>query len=295
MYRKNKNRRILIALAAVAVLLIILFAVAMTQSARIRAALEEARDRLEANKTPTTTAPPRAPLPGYLSLKNRAIGAMKLFYYGDDTVYGRGSGTMPADPANEGAGQGAYSMLLHKAIAEAYNGGASIGGRITTYTKEPHTTEVLTNDFLNNYFYYGMDFRLAILSPSDRILEKNAEVKAKDGYVGTLTGDAGKDIEDMIRTIRESAPYCDILLAIPYDASASLADTLLALGGHYGLVVADLRPIGATDGMVHTEGEDIGFPTAQGHRAIADAILAAIAEAVDAGHKSIDIPSTKLY
>ena len=288
--QKKQRKKIFISLVIAAVILFIVFAACMANSARIRAALEEARDLFEASKLPTTT-PPAAPIKtdGYQRLKEGTIGAMKLYYYSDDTFYGRGSGSAPAVMA-----EGGSSTLLHLGIAAAYGRGGSIGGRIPNYSTEPYTTEVAAYDFGIN-LYLPMDFRLAVLSPSDAIIEQNKKAALSSGYSGALTGEAGKDIETLVISIRERAPGCDILLAVPHNASKTLADAILAIGAHYNLITVDLRPIGATPGMVHSGGADAGYPTRDGHRAIADALLNAIREAVEIGHFTEGIPSTKLY
>lgn len=270
-----------------------LLALEAMQSAYIQSALEELRDRLEADKAPTTVAP-SAPKKtnGYASLASGGIGSMKLYYYGDDSLYGRGTGNTPAV-----MGEGAISTLLHQTIGATYGRGGSIGGRILTYTGSVYSTEVAANDFVTNLHHpkSPMDFRLAILAPSDATLEKNRETSAKDGYTGSLCGEAGKDVEALVCTIREWAPCCDILLAVPHNASAALAEAILAIGEHYSLVTVDLRAIAAVDGMVHESGADVGYPTAEGHRAIAEALAEAIAEAVEGGHVTEGMPSTKLY
>ena len=291
MYKNQKRQRaIIISLILAAVLMLIFLAAGTMQSTRIQSALEEIRDRIEANKTPTTAAPGE-PIKtnGYLSLANGTIGSMKLYYYGDDTLYGRGTGNAPAVMA-----EGAVSTLLHQTIGSTYGRGNSIGGRILTYNGTVYSTEVAAYDFEVN-LYLPMDFRLAILAPSDAILEKNRETAAKDGYTGALCGEAGKDIETLVSSIRASAPRCDILLAVPHNASATLAEAILAIGEHYGLVTVDLRPIAALSGMIHESGEDAGYPTAEGHRAIAEALAAAIAEAAESGYTTEGVPSTKLY
>ena len=288
----NKKRRktILVSLMITAAVLFLIFAACMANSARIRAALEEARDLLEAGKVPITTAP-KEPIKtdGYLRLRDGTIGAMKLYYYGDDTFYGRGAGVTPAVMA-----EGASSTLLHLDIAAAYGRGGSIGGRIPNYSPTPYTTEVAAYDFGIN-LYLPMDFRLAILSPSDAVIEQNKKAALSSGYSGALTGEAGKDIETLVLSIRERAPRCDILLAIPHNASNALAAAMLEIGAHYNLITVDLRSAVVGEGMLHTDGADAGYPTKAGHRAIADAILAAIREAVVGGHFTEGVPSTKLY
>lgn len=288
---EKKQRLIVISLIAAILLMTVLLAVGSMQSARIQAALEGIRDRIEANKSPTTAAP-KEPIKtmGYASLASGAIGTMKLYYYGDHSFYGRGTGTEPAVMAN-----GAISTLLHLDLGATYGRGGSIGGRILTYTGNLHTTEIAAADFLSNYVTYGMDFRLAVLAPSDAILAENRAAAEKAGYRGSLSGEAGKDIEALVRTIRENTPRCDILLAVPYDASDALAEAILAVGEHYGLTTVDLRPIAEGEGMIHESGEDVGYPTAEGHRAIAKMLAEAIAEAVEGGFFTKGVPSTKLY
>ena len=291
MEKKQQRQRLIVILLVVAILLMTtLLALEAMQSAYIQSALEELRDRLEADKAPTTVAP-SAPIKtnGYASLASGGIGSMKLYYYGDDSLYGRGTGNTPAV-----MGEGAISTLLHQTIGATYGRGGSIGGRILTYTGSVYSTEVAANDFVTN-LHLPMDFRLAILVPSDAIIARNAELAAAAGYSGSLTGEAGKDVEALVCTIREWAPRCDILLAVPHNASAALAEAILAIGEHYGLITVDLRAIAAVDGMVHESGADVGYPTAEGHRAIAEALAEAIAEAVEGGHVTEGMPSTKLY
>ena len=288
---EKRQRLIIISLIAAILLMTLLLTLGSMKGLRIRTALEEMRDRFEANKNPTTAAP-KDPIKtnGYTSLSSGGIGSMKLYYYGDHSFYGRGTGAEPAVMA-----EGAISTLLHLDIGATYGRGGSIGGRILTYTGDIHTTEIASADFLSHYANYSMDFRLAILAPSDAILEANRAAAEKAGYRGSLTGEAGKDIEALVRTIRESTPRCDILLAVPHDASAALAEAILAIGEHYGLITVDLRVIAATEGMVHESGEDVGYPTAEGHRAIAEALAEAIAEAAESGYTTKGVPSTKLY
>lgn len=282
MNRSNKQKIILISLLVAAALLLAVFAIAITQSARIQAALEEARDRLEAEKTPTTTAP-HAPIKtdGYLSLKNGDVGTMMVHYFGDDTFYGRGTGA-PLDVSNEGSAL----SLLHGMLAATYANG-TLSGRIPPYSGTVKNTNDAIYDF-GGCAGAGWDLRLSILSPSDATLAKNSENSS-------LTGKAGEDIEALVRAMRATAPRCDILLVIPHNASQGLADAMYAIAEHYDLLTVDLRELATLPGLVHTEGEDTGYPTSIGHRAIAERIAAAIAEAVKSGHRTEEIPSTKLY
>ena len=140
-----------------------------------------------------------------------------------------------------------------------------------------------------------MDFRLAILAPSDESIAKNQETVAKKGYRGTLTGEADKDVENLVRMIRDGIPRCDILLAVPHNASDELARIILDLGAHYDLVTVDLRPIAAIEGAINTDGADAGYPTDEGHRLIAAAINEALDGAVRAAHRTSGELPTKLY
>ena len=284
MNRMGKRNIILLSLILVVILLSALFTVAILRSAEIRAALEDAYNRYEEEKKPTTTTAPQAVIStdgGYKKLGKGAAASMMVHYFSDDTFYGRGLG----QPLSTSVGGSALS-LLHRALTDTYAGG-SLSGRIPNYTGNVQSTSDMLYDF-NGSLGEGWDIRLSILVPSDATIAKNSED-------ASLSGNAGTDIEALIRELRASAPYCDILLAVPHNASDTLADAILAIGAHYGLVTVDLRPIGRTAGMVHTEGDDIGYPTAEGHRAIAERIAAAIAEAVDAGREIPELPQTKLY
>ena len=292
MINRKRNRTIAIVMILLCLVMAALLIVSTTESLGLRAALEEARARLEADKPPITLEK-RDPIPtnGYVMLGGGTIGSMKLFYYGDDSFYGRGL----ADTAPGVMAEGATSTLIHREIARAYGKGGSIGGLIITYTGKAHTTEQAIIDCIGNYANYAMDFRLAILAPSDENIAMNREAIAGKNYRGTLTGEADKDVEALVRTIREGIPRCDILLAVPHNASDELAEIILALGAHYNLVTVDLRPIAAIEGAINQDGADIGYPTDEGHRLIAEAVNAAIDGAVREAHRSSGELPTKLY
>ena len=291
MNRSISARILIVLLLLVTIFLLALSVVAVTQNARIRAALEEMRREKEATDSFTSTTP-RDPVKtnGYVSLKDGKIGTMCLYYYGDDTFYGRGSGTAPDTSA-----EGASATLLHRALCGAYEIRGNNRGRILEYRENLYTTEEVARDFLLYRLVAAIDYRLTILCPSDAILSQNEAKLNENGYNGILTGDSGKDVEALVRSIRESMPYGDVLLAVPHNASDTLAEVITAIGAHYDLLTVDLRGIAAVDGMVHTSGDDAGYPTAEGHRAIADAIAAAIAEAVESGRQTTGIPQAKLY
>ena len=102
--------------------------------------------------------------------------------------------------------------------------------------------------------------------------------------------------ECLLREVRENSPLCDIVLTVPHDADADTATAMLALAEHYGLISVDLRAAFASgEGLLHTEGPDLGYPTVDGHRAYADAILEAILEAADEGHLMKALPNERLY
>ena len=94
MINRKRNRTIAIVMILLCVIMAALLIVSTTESINLRAALEEARARLEADKPPITLEK-RDPVPtnGYVMLGGGTIGSMKLFYYGDDSFYGRGLAT----------------------------------------------------------------------------------------------------------------------------------------------------------------------------------------------------------
>lgn len=293
--KKNRQAVILVSLIVAATLLLTLLVIGTVGNSRIHSMLEDLRDRLEATATPIEP-PVKEPVKtvGYSSLASGRMGAGCLYYFGDDSFYGRGTGG-----ALGVKNTASTPNLLHQSLTAAYTDGGRINGRLLQYTNDAatiktHTTEEGLSDYLTHYSTYGYDFRLAIVMPSDRTIEENRATAERDGYRGSLSGEAGKDIEALVRTIRERTPRCDILLAVQHTASATLAEAILAVGEHYGLKTVDLRQI-AGQIPTHEDGEDAGYPTADGHRRIAEALAAAIQEAAEGGHFSQGVPSTKLY
>ena len=275
MNRTAKRNIILLSLILIAAILIALSAVAISRSAAIRAALEDAHNRYEESKNPTTTKPTGLVTDGYLRLGRGDAATMMVHYFGDDTFYGRGTGAALSESAS-----GSLLALLHETLAATYASGA-LNGRIPPYNGEVKSTDDAIYDFAG-CLSAGWNIRLSILAPSDATIAKNSEDS-------DLTGNAFTDLDALVRMLRTTAPCCDILLVIPHNASDALADVITALAAEYALLSVDLRPIGKTAGMVHADGEDAGYPTAEGHRAMAERIAAAIADAVESGYS---IPAT---
>ena len=278
MSRTGKRNVIILSLIIVAAL-IVLSAVAIARAAANRAALEDAQNRYEESKNPTATAKPSGLVTdGYLRLGSGEAGTMMVHYFGDDTFYGRGTGEALSESAN-----GSILTLLHESLAATYAGG-SLNGRIPPYNGEVKSTGDVIYDFAG-CLSAGWNIRLSVLAPSDDTIAKNRED-------ATLTGNASTDLEALVRMLRTTAPCCDILLVIPHNASDALAAIITEIGTDYSLLTVDLRPIGRTAGMVHESGENAGYPTAEGHRAMAEAIAERIAGAVDSGYSIPAMPQT---
>ena len=270
MSRTGKRNVVILSLIIVAAL-IVLSAVAIARAAANRAALEDAQNRYEESKNPTATARPSGLVTdGYLRLGSGEAGTMMVHYFGDDTFYGRGTGEALSVNVSS-----SILTLLHGFLENTYAGGALHGG-IPPYYDDVASTNDAIYDF-SSYLGAGWNIRLSILAPSDAIIAKNSESS-------DLTGDAATDIENLVRTIRKSAPCCDILLVIPHNASDALAEIIGEIGAEYALLTVDLRPIAAIAGMVHESGADASYPTVEGHRAMAERIAAVIADAVESGY-----------
>ncbi len=278
----KKTRRLLTVTAlALMVALSVMLAVALIGDAVERRRLEEERREKE-NGQPIVTAPSTTPpslLSGY-RLLSQGISDFELLYFGDATIFGYGASDFYGERNDTSAYP--YRLQIRAGLRELYCAPEGFLGRVY-----PHITpsfEIGLADLIAS----PLNFRLAILAPS------SDNVSATEG--ATFGRGFTPDLESMIRGIRSSRPYCDILLVIPHSATDEEAEAILSLAAHYGLVTADVRPAFTADAtLVHTEGEHTGLPNDRGHTAYAEVILAAITDAADREHVSPALPAWRLY
>ncbi len=210
---------------------------------------------------------------------------LRLFYFGHSLLAGRGY------PDEEGDAVGiaypsARTLYINALRAET---SLALGGRIPPQL--PTDFKAAAEDFLRftalSLQEAAPSVRLVILFPA----EENCTPTPSGGFTGELC----RDTEAFIRTVRATTPACDILLAIAPDTPADDAERLVALGAYYGCRVCDLRPLAATAGMLHGEGELFGLPTEAGHTAIADALLEETLAAMEEEASLPPTPAEWLY
>ena len=281
---ERKKKFLLIAGILLALLLAAALTVSLIHAAEERARLE--REWEECDKRPTQSTAPQRPasMTGLQLIASRYGYLARPYYFGDDTLYGRGLAEEPGKSAES------YRTMLKSALTDEV--GRQVQGRFydSAYTGVDTFTpslSLLSRDIL---YFRSMEFRLLLLTPTARTAEAGA---AGDG--GAYTGEFMQDLETLLREVRTALPLCDIVLTVPHDATAETAGTMAALAAHYGLILVDMREaFRGREGLVHTEGKDLGYPTEQGHRAYADTILAAVLTAADEGHTMKECPSERL-
>ncbi len=289
----TKRQAIVLLLSLVLVLaLVAALAVGLIRSARERAALEREREeqsKLADKNHASVTRPPRpSQMSGLELLAAGNIANTVLYYFGDDTLYGRGA-------AEElGINATSYRTILKAGLAEALGvQPQEVRGRVYEgdATEDGSFSPSLAALAADLSYYRTLNFRILLLTPTARTAEAGLEA-SRDPYTGSFVS----DLETLLREVRENHPLCDIILTVPHDANADTAEAMLALAAHYGLVSVDMRAVFADgEGLVHTAGESLGYPTEAGHRAYAEAILTAILTAADEGYSVTPLPTTRLY
>lgn len=290
----RRKQRLYIALAILAfflaVVLISSSVFAIRERERLEALrLEESLKADQAAASGTTTGAPTAPqhhtLGGYRLLAGGNTD-FHLYYFGDETIYGRGmSDTLSS--ASE-----CFRSILKEMLLEEY--GTEFKGRVPATAN--HLAPPLEGDGSPplwvgdvDFDYYNQlsstNFRLAILAPSGR-----TAAAGEGGHPSTgFTGDFAHDLEETVRNMRRRAANCDILLVVPHDADAAVAEPILAIAAYYDLRAVDMRTLSAE--LL----DDDGFPNEDGHRAYAEAIFAEILCAAEDGHTTDEYPKTRLY
>ncbi len=285
----GRELRLLIVIGVLLLLLAVALALSLAAAARERARLEALReeeskeaDRLAAG---TTAITPNHLLGGF-GLLGRGVTDFRIYYFGDEMMYGRGVSDELSTEVD------CYRTML-KASLETYYG-TVFEGRVPSaaisQTAPPDEGNgspplwVGDVDF-DSYTQRDANFRLAILAPSQRTAEAGADGHASTGF----TGDFAHDLEQTVRNMRRRAERCDILLVVPHDAGDGLAATILAVAEYYSLRTVDMRALSES---LLTED---GFPSEAGHRAYADAILSEILSAAEDGHTTTGYPQNRLY
>lgn len=269
------QKALLAALIALAVLLTALLGVLITNAAREQDRLREEQSRLEEqDRTPLgeiTTPAPIVGTNGYRLLADGRASGLTVFYFGDEALYGRGATPYPSYTAPQ-----SYRSLLTAALRADYGNGML--GWVIKQMQAHSLTYAATNFAANGTVH------IAVLAPTDATAAAGAATHG-EGY------SFGSELEASIRKMRTLFPHCDILLAVPHGASPETADAILTIGAHYSLVTIDLRDLVTGEGLLHTEGEDAGYPTEAGHNAYAAAIKAAIDMAVAERFSSPELPA----
>ena len=294
----TKKQAILLLLSLLLVLVLTAaLATGLVLAARERAALEREREEQSALADRLHAGVTRPKHPNNMTgLELIAAGNANLLfmgYFGDETLYGRGAAEELA------INTVSYRTMVQEGLGE-WLGVAPVGriydDNFLNPREEPDHDATTFNPSLSliaadlAYTAPFYSYRLMLLSPTARTAEAGRE-----GDGGAYTGDFIADLETLLREVRENYPLCNIVLTVPHDADAETAADMLALAAHYGLISVDLRETFENgEGLVHTEGPDLGYPTEDGHRAYADAILAAIQAAVSEGHSITPIPETRL-
>ncbi len=283
--RKKAQLALLIAVLAVAVALSAILAVAMAGDAAERRRLEEERLERE-NEQPFVTSAPQTPpslLSGYRLLSS-GVSDFSLLYFGDASIFGLGASDFYG--AEDDPAAYPYRLKIRAGLRESYDAPGGFTGHVYPYASPSFETGLA--DLIATYDASLLNYRLAVLAPG------NENVSATGGP--TFGRGFAADLESMIRGIRSSLPYCDVLLVVPHTATEEEAAAILAVASHYGLVTVDVRQAFAADAtLMHAEGEHRGLPNDSGHTAYAEAILAAITAAANSGHTSPSLPADRLY
>ncbi len=264
-----------------------------------RRALEELRDSQalsEAVKattapTPGTTLPPVSARHGFRLLHEGQN--IDLYYFGGAAFYGKG---IPNAGGKEmGISLPSYRTFFTESLREHFSLSLSgwtcpaVPGLPTLDDQAPPALAAAYLD-ISVLIHNGADPRLMILSPDRESLSATLPYT-----VNGFGGDVRRDLEFFLRSVRELLPLCDVVLAVPYNATDEEAAVFLSLGAHYGLLTVDLRPILADTSLLVTEGEAAGHPNEQGHRALAAALFSAVRAAAEAPTEMTPIPQEKLY
>jgi hypothetical protein len=258
------QRNLIIVLIVLAVLLTAALGVGYAINLRETERLRDEQSRLE-DRTPLgeiTTPAPIVGTNGYRLLADGKSYGLGTFYFGDETLYGRG---MTEIEGSTNYNLPSWRKMLTDELRAAYGGG--LGGTVITLV-QTNTLTLAAEVFARNATLNGPDM-LAVLAPSDATAKAGAAAHG-EGY------SFAAELEGCLRKMREASPHCDILLAVPYNASAEVAEAILALAGHYSLRAVDLRTLLAEDGLVHPDGPHAGYPTEAGHVAMAAALKAEI-------------------
>ena len=288
-FEKRKNLVILIAVCVTIVL-----AAALTVTLLLRAKEQHDRhsDRPD-ELLPIVTQGPSVSLRDMAAYRLLANGSTEfnIFYYGDGSLFGRGA----TDPSLSCYRLGIRSTLraLYRAPGDDY---AHLAGHYDGEREAPSLAEAAA-DFLATYspaptdYSLYLKYRLAILAPGA------ANEAAGQSSAAPFGRGFAADLETLLRTLLEAAEPIDILLVVPHGEAADSprAAAILALAEHYGLVCVDMRARLAEDGLLHTEGEDAGYPTDAGHAAYAAAITDAITAAAHENRAPAPLPEERLY
>lgn len=299
MSRRTRGRRALLLTSAAALVLAVAMVFALVSAWLERSYLEELRDsqalseagRVTTAPTPGTTLPPVSARHGFRLLhEGRNID---LYYFGGAAFYGKG---IP-NPGGEETGLSlpsyrtffTESLRAHFSLSLTGWTCPAVPGLPSLSEQSPPALAAAYLD-LSVLVGNGADPRLMLLAPDRENL--TAELPY---HVNGFRGDARRDLEFFLRSVREMLPLCDIVLAVPYNATEEEAEAFLALGAHYGLLTVDLRPIFEDPSLLVTEGSAAGFPNEQGHRALADALFSAVREAAEAPTEMPPLPRETLY
>ena len=266
---EREKGALLAALVLLAVLLATLLGLLIYEAAeeerRLREEQAEASREADRLAALTTEAPPPPEYRG-LTLLRMGNEELKIFYLGGRSAYGTEEGRPTI-------GGHSWRTVLRDRFSE------ELGYRLAGFVSERYMP---TPTFAEG----ELEFREAYLSSHGTC--RLAIVAPEREMIGTARASFGEGLETLLLAMREAAPYTDILLAVPPDADAEEAETILALAAHYGLVAVDTRTPLA--GML---GGD-GLPTAEGHTAMAELILDALLAAAEEPPTQLT-PSDRLY
>lgn len=228
---------------------------------------EEAEASREADRLAAlaTTAPPP---PEYRGFELLAAGdeELKIFYLGGRSAYGTAEGRPTIDGHS-------WRTVLRDRLREEL--GYRLAGLVSErYMPTPSFAEAEL-EFREAYLSSHGTCRLAVVAP-------------ERGMVGIGRDSFATGLETLLLAMREEAPYTDILLVVPPSADGEEADAILALAAHYGLASVDTRA--HLSGMLGSD----GLPTAEGHTAMAELLLAALLAAAEEPPTQLT-PSNRLY
>lgn len=276
----KKQIAILAALSLLAVALAALLAVGFIRAADERERLEAEHSKNAATAPPAGSegTPDNGRTNGYLRL---AEGSGTLFIFGDEAIYGRGLG----EPLTYNCPT-ALASLTTAALRDEY--GTTLRANVIRDVLKTHTLTYAA-EVVARLVESGTPPSIILLSPSDATRDAGHATDPA-GY------DFGRDLEAAVRAMRLYAPKADILLVTPANADAEVAGAIRAVGEHYGLLTLELADaLSADPALLHTAGEDAGYPTAAGHEAAARATVDAISLAVTEGYTAPPLPAERLY